>query len=127
MQKNIGYHTRAYGDSRIKISGGSFGGDISQETVERLTRLFDVIIKPSGTAVFVDKSGREVNLYISVDARETIKGREAYKLWEKKRQAEIKAEEEKLKSILDDDEILNAMKGLTHAEIIERLGSNRNS
>lgn len=125
MQKNIGYHTRAYGDNRIKISGGSFGGDISQETVERLTRLFDVIIKPSGTAVFVDKSGREVNLYISVDARNTIKGREALKLWNEKRLAEFKAEEDKLVKL--EEEILKAMEGLTYTEILERLGANRNS
>jgi hypothetical protein len=76
--KSIGYHTRLYGNNKVKCCGGSFGGDISQDTVERVVNcMFTVIVKPSGTPVFVDKQGREVYLYFTIDARNTEKGKEA--------------------------------------------------
>jgi len=76
MNENIGYHTRLYTDNSQKVVGGSFGGRIDSETVERLTKAhFSVAIKPSGTVVFVDKQGREVWLYLTVDAGSTTQGR----------------------------------------------------
>ena len=76
MSKNIGYHTRLYTDNTRKIVGGSFGGQIDAETVERLVNLhFEVFVKPSGRAVFVDQQGREVHLYLSVDPENTEKGK----------------------------------------------------
>lgn len=86
MHRSIGYHTRLHSDNRVKVVGGSFGGSIDQETVERLAHLFKVVIKPSGTAVFVDKEGREVALYLSVDPASTAIGREAIKQHQKQGQ-----------------------------------------
>lgn len=88
MRQNIGYHTRLYIDNSVKVTGGSFGGSIDLETVERLSRLFTVTVKPSGTPVFVDREGREVRLYLSVDCAHTEKGREAIKAWRAARHAE---------------------------------------
>ena len=104
-RKNIGYHTRLYSDNTVKVVGGSFGGRIDMETVERLTRLFTVIVKPSGTAVFVDKNGREVRLYLSVDPDTTEIGKQAlkdYRLEKERRDNEEREEREELMSQIDD-------------------------
>jgi len=96
--KNIGYHTRLYSDNTKKIVGGSFGGSIDQQTVERLVKShFTVVVKPSGTAVFVDRDGREVRLYFSIDACATEKGREALVVYRK--------EKEKLDRLAEESEI----------------------
>ena len=64
MRKSISYHTRQVGTDR-KVVGGSFGGNIDTETVDRLVNAhFTVKVKPSGHAVFVDKQEREVGLYL---------------------------------------------------------------
>lgn len=118
MSKNIGYHTRLYSDNTVKVVGGSFGGSIDQETVERLTRLFDVIVKPSGTPVFVDSQGREVRLYLSVDAIETIKGKEALKEHTKKLEALQKEEDEK------EEQIETLLASMSNEEILARLTKN---
>ena len=88
MSENIGYHTRSVttGD---KIVGGSFGGRIDQETVERLTRLFTVTVTQSGTPVFVDAGGRPVRLYLTVDPGKTEKGKVAVRQWQEQREAEL--------------------------------------
>lgn len=122
MSKNIGYHTRLYSDNKVKVSGGSFGGSVDMGTVERLVKSwFTVTVKPSGTAVFVDREGREVCLYISVDARETEAGKAALrdyreaqeKAWEAALERErIEHEQLKIESFLD---------GLSREEIIKRL------
>ena len=75
---SISYHTRLFSDG-TKLTSGSFGGAIDQNTVERITRLFSVIVKPSGTPVFVDNGGREVNLYFTIAPMDTIKGKAAIK------------------------------------------------
>lgn len=78
MGDNIGYHTRLYGDNTTKVVGGSFGGAIDMQTVERLVRAhFTVTVKPSGATVFVDKQGREVRLYFSIDPGTTTAGQAA--------------------------------------------------
>lgn len=120
MHKNIGYHTRLYSNSAVKVCGGSFGGGLDSDTVERLVKShFTVTIKPSGTPVFVDKEGREVYLYISVDARETEAGKAALKAYhEDNRKAWAEQEEQER---LNACEYGDLMDGLTHEEIIRRL------
>lgn len=129
MSKNIGYHTRRMGLDNYKVCGGSFGksgetdNSISQETIERLVKShFTVAVKPSGSAVFVDKGGREVSLYISVDAKETSAGKAALKAWN---EANWKAweESERLEKQAQ-EEIDNLMEGLSHEEILRRLKGN---
>ena len=117
--RNIGYHTRAWADG-TKVCGGSFGGDINHETVERLVKAhFKVTVKPSGTPVFVDRMGREVHLYITVDPRVTRVGMEALCEWRAVRRAVLLQEqaetEEKAREI---EELLDA---LSHEEIVRRL------
>lgn len=119
MSRNIGYHTRLYADNTVKLTGGSFGGRIDQETVERLTSLFTVIVKPSGTCVFVDRNGREVRLYLSVDAGETRIGKEAKAAWYRER-AKMQEKQERREQ-LEAEELDNLMSGLDHSEIVRRL------
>ena len=119
MHKNIEYHTRAYRDSTVRLTGGSFGGHIDQETVEGLTRLFSVTVLPSGTPIFVDRHGREVRLYITVDACNTTKGKEALKAWHAER-ARLEAEEA-ARTEPNEAEIADLISGLSHDEIVRRL------
>lgn len=116
---NIGYHTRLYSNPNTKVTGGSFGGSIDMETVNRLVSSFKVVVKPSGTPVFVDKEGREVFVYISVDARSTEKGKAALR--------EHSVMKEKLEvarqnnAEREEQEIEDLMSVLTHEEIVSRL------
>lgn len=119
MRKNISYHTRLYSDNTVKVVGGSFGGSIDMETVNRLARLFTVIVKTSGTPVFVDREGREVRLYLCVDAGSTKKGTEALKEWRAERAKQLEEEEAQLER--EQGEIDQLMEGLSHEEVIRRL------
>lgn len=75
MHKSIGYHTRLSTNNTVKICGGSFGGSLDLETVNRLVKHhFTVKAKPSGSLGFVDSEGREVSLYLSVDPEDTEAG-----------------------------------------------------
>lgn len=75
MYNSIGYHTRLDSDNTTKVVGGSFGGAIDMETVERLVRAhFRVAAKSSGRLVFVDRSDREVTLYLRVAPEVTAAG-----------------------------------------------------
>lgn len=118
--KNIGYHTRLYSDNTVKVIGGSFGGSVDMETVNRIAKShFTVIVKNSGTAVFVDKSGREVRLYLSVDVADTEMGKIAIKEW---REARAKQEAENEARIEhEEQEIEDIMANLSHEEIVRRL------
>jgi hypothetical protein len=110
---NIGYHTRSIGNNAEKIVGGSFGGSFSLETVNRLVNShFNVVIKNSGRAVFVDKQNREVDLYLSIDAKSTEKGSSALKQWQKAENSRLESENEKLDSLLSK---------FSYEEIIRRL------
>ena len=112
------YHTRLDADHSQKVSGGTFSGVIDYETVERLAKaFFTVSIKPSGRAVFVDKEGREVNLYIKVEAETTSIGIEAKRVWRSER-CRQDAEAELLQ-----DEINSAMAELPPEEVLRRLKS----
>ena len=121
MHKSIGFQTRSYADSSIKIGGGCFGGSLDIETINRLVHnhKFTVVIKPSGSAVFVDKEGREVWLSVTVKPADTIIGAEALRKYRadkakeaEKNEAQAEQEREEIDALLD---------GLTHAEIIQRL------
>lgn len=81
MRASIGYHTRLDSNNTVRVTGGSFGGGINQETVERLVNAhFQVKILSSGRGVFVDRQGREVSLYLSVDPLSTEAGQIAQKV-----------------------------------------------
>ena len=104
--KNIGYHTRLHLNNSVKVVGGSFGGSLDIETANRLVNAhFTVIVKPSGRPVFVDREGREVSLYISVDPEATEKGKEAVKVYCRERDARDRLNaiaEETVTSAVDD-------------------------
>ncbi len=120
---NIGYHTRLYENNTFKVFGGSFGGLLDTDTANRLVNThFSVVIKNSGTAVFVDKEGREVSLYITVDASSTDKGIAAIKQWRKERYAReaLEATERELHEGMIND----LMEGLSYEEIVRRLSGN---
>ena len=117
---NIGYHTRLDIDNKVKVVGGSFGGSLDMETANRLVASqFTVVVKPSGRAVFVDGSGRQVSLYISVDASSTVVGRAALKAYYKVK-AKSDAEQEALHE-KQSNELESLMGNLTHDEIVQRL------
>jgi hypothetical protein len=120
MAQNIGYHTRLYKDNTVKVCGGSFGGSIDGDTVERLVNaMFTVKVLQSGTPVFVDREGREVRLYLSVDADKTNKGALAlqnYRIERDRLEQERQAQSER-----EQNEIDQLMADLTHDEIIKRL------
>ncbi len=105
MANNICYHTRLHDAQHTKVTGGSFGGSIDMETVNRLVKAhFTVQYTNSGRAVFVDKNGRPVSLYITVNPESTEVGKQAWEgqraqRLEKQRQEEAK--EKELKDILD--------------------------
>lgn len=118
MSENIGYHTRdvATGD---KIVGGSFGGRIDQETVERLTRLFDVVVMSSGTPVFVDAGKRYVRLYLTVDPAKTEKGKVALQQWN--RENEKRLAEEEAKQEEQNEHLAYLLARLSYEEAVKRL------
>ena len=120
---NIGYHTRLFADNTRKIVGGSFGGSLDMETANKLVNSqFEVVVKDSGRAVFVDSSQREVTLYISVDAANTTKGMAALKLWRTERERLYEAERKR--SEQETEEIGQLMGHLSHEEIVRRLKEN---
>ena len=119
MSKNIGYHTRLWADNTVKVVGGSFGGAIDMETVNRLMRLFEVAVKPSGSPVLVDREGREVRLYLSVDVESTEKGKLAMKAWHAEQT--MLAEKAEADAEARAEDLERAMAGLSHEEILARL------
>lgn len=118
--KNIGYHTRLISDNTKKICGGSFGGEVSIETANRLVNaMFSVVVTPSGTARFVDREGREVSLYMSVDPSATDKGKVAMAKYHADKKIKDAVEEARCKD--NQDTIESLMEGLSDEEIIARL------
>lgn len=116
MSTNILYHTRLLGQESIKVTGGTFGGSLSIDTANRLVNaFFDVKVKSTGYPYFVDNKGREVNLYMRVDAKITDKGKAAIEQYNKGVREKLRLLEEKEK------EIEEAMQDLTHEEILRRL------
>lgn len=116
MSNNIGYHTRLRSDDTVKLVGGSFGGAVDQETIERLTKVFFTVkILPSGTPVFVDREGREVHLYITVDPGKTEQGKVALAKYRQAQEVLKKIEEEK------QDQIQDLIESMDPDEVIRRL------
>lgn len=116
MHKSIIYHTRGALTGE-KIMGGSFGGAFDMDTVNRLIRYhkYKVLVKPSGTPVFVDVAGREVHMYFSVDPRFTDAGKEALDADKQKRFSAQAIEEEKERLVND------LIANMTTEELLERL------
>lgn len=122
MTNSIGYHTRLYSDNTKKIVGGSFGGSLDLDTVNRLAKNeFTVSVRESGVPVFVDRHGRQVTLYISVDAAATEKGIRALREWALAN--ERNEETRKLQSEKEEAEIEGLLGCLSHEEIVRRLKS----
>ena len=118
---NIGYHTRKYGNDSVKLSGGSFGGSLDMETVNRLVDAnFTVTVRSSGTPVFVDRNGREVRLYVSVDVCKTRSGERAIQAW--REESRRQAERDRQRREQEEGEVERLMADLTHEEIVRRLG-----
>lgn len=116
MHKSISYHTRAnMGDN--KIMGGSFGGSFDLDTVNRMIKYhkYTVIVKPSGSPVFVDRDGREVNIYFHVDPRSTEAGKAALDQDAQRRLLLQQVEEAKEREVND------LLSNMTNDEILERL------
>ncbi|QGH45024.1 hypothetical protein [Bacteriophage Phobos] len=102
MRANIGYHTRSDGNNTVKLTGGSFGGAVDQATIERLVRAhFTVRVKPSGRAVFVDREGRDVSLYLTVDPDSTEAGKAALRADRLRRETVERQEHERRRDVLD--------------------------
>lgn len=99
---NITYHVRAE-EGQALLKSGSFGGDMSPETVQRMANAhgLTVSIKPSGRAVFVDREGRAVSLYFRADPMATTQGRDAYLAYAQALQAARAAEMKKEAALLD--------------------------
>lgn len=120
IRKSISYHTRLDTDSSVKVVGGSFGGAIDLDTVERLVKAhFTVQVRPSGRPVFVDNQQRPVSLYLRVDPASTAIGKLTLRKWTDERAAaaeRLEAEEEQRRAELEE-----AMSGLSHQEVLRRL------
>lgn len=116
MAKNIGYHTRSFANNTVKLTGGSFGGSLDIETANRLVKaMFTVTVKNSGRAVFVDRQGREVSLYISVDPESTEAGKLALMEDRKVREQRQEVEAEKMARV---QELID---GMSADELLKRL------
>lgn len=119
MQRNICFHTRLQGTDQ-KTTGGTFGGCIDQETVERLAKAwFTVEVTPTGRPVFVDRQGRRVSAYIYIDPADTEIGKKALANWRAEKaakQAELEKHEAARQAELEE-----LMDGMTHEEIIRKL------
>jgi hypothetical protein len=112
------YHTRCY-RSGSKLSGGTIHADNYQDAIEKISRMFQVAMTPTGNLYYIDKQNRDVYLYISIHPEYTINGIEQVKsirAERTKRQQIAYTEEERkrvqLESILD---------GISIDEAIEKL------
>lgn len=90
------------------------------ETVNRLVRAhFTVVVKPSGRPVFVDRNGRAVSLYFTVDPETTEVGKEALTADRAKRAKDSEAEaikREEIERLLDSMSPDEALELLTKQE-----------
>lgn len=114
--KSICFHTRLDGNNTVKLTGGTFTGSFDMDTVNRLVSSnFTVQVGQSGRSVFVDKQGRKVTVYVSVDPTETEAGKLAISADRQRRAALQVLEDEK------SAEIEGLMSGMSHDEILKRL------
>lgn len=104
MHKSIYYNIR---DSLTgeKLSGGSFSGELNQDTVDRLVAgRLSVVVSQSGDPFFINNKGRRVSLYIGISPAETTAGRLALADYRDKEEARVKAERQRerdLQALLD--------------------------
>lgn len=116
---SIGYHTR---NGSTKIVGGSISGSFDMETVNRLVKhRFTVRVRNSGSLVFVDKEGREVSLYITVDPSSTEAGKiaaSAARAERERRTAEEETKRHRIEQLLE---------GMSYDEALRRLTAMENS
>lgn len=107
----------------MKVTGGMFGGDFSQDTADRLAgRFFTVRVTHTGTPVFVDDRGREVTLYMTVDPARSPAGLKALAAYHADRAAAQKlADEQEARYKAEIETLLDE---LSPAEAIRRLKSN---
>jgi DNA-binding protein YbaB len=116
MHNSIGYHTRLSGQNTVKVCGGSFGGSIDLETVNRLVRHhFTVKARPSGSLVFVDREGREVSLYISIDPEITEAGKLSRLAFRKALEAKQEIDDRKREQLED------TLSGMSVDEALDKL------
>jgi len=118
--QTVCYHTRDSRDNTKKLNGGTFTkASTLDETINRLASTFTVEFTATGRAVFVDKQGRAVDLYVSVHPEFTTTGIEAIKAYRVRRDQE-RAEAAK-RAHHEQAELDAALNGLSHAEAIRRL------
>lgn len=111
--KSIGWITRDSNNDNVRLGGGSFGGSIDMETVERLIKAhFTLQMRPSGSPTFVDREGRHVRLYLSIDPRMTDEGQRLIERDAIERRSAASAMEDRLSDLLE---------GLSIEEAIKRL------
>lgn len=102
-----------------KMFGGTVHAAGWGDAVESSTHGLEVKISPSGRSIWVDKQGREVDLYLCLSPELTVRGRELLQVARKERaereaeeQARVTALEEHLSALLD---------SMTPEQAIERL------
>jgi hypothetical protein len=109
------YYTRLHSNENIWFEGGPLG-DIDSATIDRLVEArFTVGISSTGQAVFVDRTGKDVALWITVAPEKTSQGKEAMELWranKERREAEAARQRE---------EITRTLNALTPDEALRRL------
>lgn len=92
-------HTR--GQNGEKYSGGTWycDGDLNQ-AADQLTASHDIIVTNSGRVSFVDKNGRMISIYLTIDPAETEKGKRVLKEHNEKKRREEKERQEKLNQLV---------------------------
>lgn len=123
---SICYQTRLQHNDSVKVCSGTFGITspgkyFDSDTIERLLKNhgYGVTFNRSGTAIFTDDKERNVRLYILVDPLHTSIGQEAHKKYIAEK---LRLEQEELERLeAQQEELDEAMSGLSHEEVIRRL------
>lgn len=120
MSEYIGFQTRLVQDGKL-VTAGTFGGNLSIGTANRLVKghNFTVVVKPSGTPVFVDRAGREVRLFFRIRPEDTEVGKCALMLWRDEQRKLAREKEEREEE--ERDELERLLEGLSHEEAVRRL------
>lgn len=103
-------------DGKSVIRSGAFPGPLSVDTLNKLVSThFSATVRPGGLPCFADNSGKEIRLYVTVDAALTDCGQEALRRYYAERRAREREEslkEERIKTLMD---------SMTTDEILRRL------
>lgn len=113
------YHSRLFAHHPTKVVGGSITADSLDDAADYLVSQHTVTVKPSGRAIFVDREGREVNLYLSIEPAETAKGQAALRADREERELaeRIRAEHEAAQQL----ELAELLRAIDTEEAIRRL------